>query len=91
MLNVITTDAGVKLSGPLGHEMAEELRQQLLEALAQRAEPWSVDLSEVTRIDTAIIQVLLALRVQEPKVRVVAATGEVFDWLVLGGVLTHLT
>jgi anti-anti-sigma regulatory factor len=90
MLSVVTTDSGVMLSGPLGREVAEELRQRLLEAVAWRTGDWTVDLSEVTSIDTAIIQVLLALRVQDPNVRVVAATGEVLGWLMLGGVTIHL-
>lgn len=91
MLNFELTESTIALSGALGIDVAEELRQRLLEAIAERSSELSVDLSGVTRIDTAIVQVLLALRAQQPTARIVNATEEVAHWLTIVGVAEQLT
>jgi anti-anti-sigma regulatory factor len=67
------------LSGILDITQAPETKKQLLERLASDAEPLTVNLGAVLGLDTAIIQLLVAVKVQYPKTKIVECSDELLE------------
>jgi anti-anti-sigma regulatory factor len=75
MLNVL------ELSGDLELSQASAIKQQLVERLKSSSEPLSISLRTAARIDTAIVQLLIAAKVQAPTTKVVDCSEEIIDYL----------
>jgi anti-anti-sigma regulatory factor len=73
MLNVL------RLTGTLDISQASELRQQLLLRLKSDPESLIINLEAVTGVDTSIVQLLVALKVQEPKTKIVDCSEAVVE------------
>jgi anti-anti-sigma regulatory factor len=67
------------LSGILDISQAPETKKQLLERLASDAEPLTVNLGAVLGVDTAIIQLLVAAKVQYPKTKIVECSDDLLE------------
>lgn len=67
------------LSGDLDISQAADTKKLLLERLKSNPEPLTVNLGAISSIDTAIIQLLVALKVQHPKTKVVDCPDEILE------------
>ena len=67
------------LSGILDVSQASDLKKQLLERLKNNPESLIVNLGAVLSIDTLVIQLLVALKLQQPKIKLVDTPDDIVE------------
>jgi anti-anti-sigma regulatory factor len=78
------------LSGILDASQASDLKKQLLERTKDNPESLIVNLGAVLSIDMLVIQLLVALKLQQPKIKIVDAPDDIVEQFERLGVMRLL-
>jgi anti-anti-sigma regulatory factor len=90
MFAIDIKDRLIRIAGPATISHAAEIKSALLRSAAGDASPWVVDLSAATRIDSCVVQLLIARKRVKPRVSIVGvAPDQLQRWNRLG-ISSHL-